>query len=131
MLKRLISDADAFWPEYIAHHRHRANRAMHDFADLVVLTSLVTGTLTGHPWFLAIGTTLGYAIVFASHFGIEKNRPATLGHPVLAGLCNWRMFGLMLLGRLDAEYDRFGISQYGSAPWGLDALRRRLTLALR
>ena len=31
---------------------------------------------------------------------MERNRPLTFGHPVLAGICNWIMFALELTGGL-------------------------------
>ena len=126
-----MDELNAFWPYYLSHHRHRANRAMHDMADLIVIGWFISGVAMGKPLLVITGVGLGYAIVFASHFLIEKNTPATLGHPVLAGISNWRMFALMVAGRLDGEFERHGLVQYGDAPWGLDALRSRLVRATR
>lgn len=129
MWKTTIAELNAFWPLYLSHHRHRANRAMHDMADVLVIGGLIVGVATGRPLLVVAGVGLGYAVVFAGHFLVEKNVPATFGHPVLAGISNWRMFASMISGRLDEEFERYGLEQTGEASWGLDALRSRLVRA--
>jgi hypothetical protein len=131
MVKKIIDELNDFWPCYLSHHRHRANRAAHDIADIIVLGASVYGLASRNPLLVVIGVVAGYAVVFVSHFLIEKNTPATFGHPLLAGLSNWRMFALMLMGRLDGEFERHGLLQYGKAPWGIDALRVRVIHAMR
>ena len=124
--ERLWTKLNDFWPEYLSHHRHATNRAFHDLADLIVIGFTVVGIATGSIAILGAGIATGYAMVFSSHWLVEKNRPATLGHPILAGISNWRMFALMASGRLDAEFEKYGIQTMGSAPWGVDAVLRRI-----
>ena len=126
-----MDELNAFWPHYLSHHRHRANRAMHDIADVLVIAWFACGLATGRPLLVAVGAGLGYAIVFASHFLIEQNTPLTFEHPVLAGASNWRMFALMVGGRLDREFERHRLVQYGDAPWGPAAIRSRLLRATK
>lgn len=52
---------------------------------------------------------LGYGMAWYSHFFVEGNRPATFGHPVWSFLCDYRMFALILTGRIDAELARLRI----------------------
>lgn len=68
-------EVNAFWPYYLSHHRHRANRAMHDIADILVIGWFACGLReeSRPPLHAVVGVGLGYAIVFASHFLIEHN----------------------------------------------------------
>uniref|UniRef100_M8C0N8 Uncharacterized protein n=1 Tax=Aegilops tauschii TaxID=37682 RepID=M8C0N8_AEGTA len=46
---------------------------------------------------------------FAGTLASPGNRPATFGHPVWSLLCDYRMFALILTGRIDAELARLRI----------------------
>ena len=48
----------------------------------------------------------GYGFAWYSHFFIEKNRPATFNYPLWSLLGDFKMFGLMCRGRMDAEVKR-------------------------
>lgn len=39
----------------------------------------------------------------------QHSKPATFGHPVWSFLCDYRMFALILTGRIDAELARLRI----------------------
>ena len=119
MVRSLKHDLDEYWPRYLAHHLHRKNRALHDIGDVAVLASC----LTFNPVVVVLGVTVGYGFAFAGHFLIEGRKPATLEHPVLAGLSNWRMFALGCTGDLDGEFARFGLAPEGEASFGVEAIR--------
>ncbi|MFK8001920.1 MAG: Mpo1-like protein [Polyangiales bacterium] len=119
MLSRLQHDLRAYWPRYLAHHTHRKNRALHDLGDLAVLT----GALTFNPVLAAAGVGAGYSFAFAGHFLIEGRKPATLEHPVLAGLSNWRMFALGCTGGLEEELARYELESEGEANFGMEHWR--------
>lgn len=101
----------AFWPMYLKAHRHRGNRRLHALGTL--------GYLAGLGWIAAHGAWLwvpllpvwAYGCAWTGHFGLEGNRPATFGHPLLSLWSDHRMVALMLIGRLDAEFERLGIPQ--------------------
>lgn len=122
VLARLRSDLDAYWPTYLTHHLDRRNRALHDLGDICVLASV----LTFNPALIGVGVVAGYSCAFAGHYLIEGRRPATLDHPVLAGLSNWRMFALGLRGELETELERHGLASMGETRLGVEALRERL-----
>jgi len=119
MFRSLKRDLDAYWPRYLSHHVHRKNRALHDVGDVAVLASC----LTLNPLIIVCGVTVGYGFAFAGHFLIEGRKPATLEHPVLAGLSNWRMFALGCTGELETELARFGLASEGEASFGVEAVR--------
>ncbi|MFT5357558.1 MAG: hypothetical protein ACI9KE_004795 [Polyangiales bacterium] len=122
MFSRLRSDLRAYWPRYLAHHTHRRNRALHDLGDLSVLA----GVLTFNPLLITAGVGVGYSFAFAGHFLIEGRKPATLEHPVLAGLSNWRMFALGCTGRLEEELTRYGLESEGEANFGMEHWREHV-----
>ncbi|MCA9609196.1 MAG: DUF962 domain-containing protein [Myxococcales bacterium] len=127
MLRTLARELDDYWPRYLSHHTHRKNRALHDLGDLAVLGSC----LTLNPAVIAGGVLVGYGFAFAGHFFVEGRKPATLEHPVLAGLSNWRMFALGCLGELEAELARHGLESEGEVGFGVEVWRERLVRAVR
>lgn len=122
MLCGLRNDLRDYWPHYLAHHTHRKNRALHDLGDLSVLA----GLLTFNPVLVIAGVGVGYSFAFAGHYLIEGRKPATLEHPVLAGLSNWKMFALGCTGRLEEELRSFGLESEGDASFGMEHWRERV-----
>jgi hypothetical protein len=61
------------------------------------------------PLFLLPAPFVGYGFAWFGHFFVEKNRPATLRHPVWSLMGDFHMFYLMCLGRMDREVRRMGV----------------------
>lgn len=74
---RLETTRPAFWPMLVM---------------LVVCTA-------ASPAFLG-GVVGAYAFAWTGHFLVEKNRPATFKYPVWSFLCDFRMWGQLVTGRL-------------------------------
>lgn len=92
-----------FWPFYVAEHSRRGTRRLHFIGTTLGLLCLI-GFLVTWDWRLLLAAlVLGYAFAWASHFFIERNRPATFKYPLWSFMGDWKMWGLMLLGRMDAE----------------------------
>jgi hypothetical protein len=93
-----------FWPHYVNAHRQPATRILHFVGTSLAILCLVAGLIS--PWWMLVAPVIGYGFAWAAHGWIEKNSPATFGHPVWSLLSDFRMFGLMCMGRMTEEVDR-------------------------
>ncbi|HEX8708287.1 MAG TPA: DUF962 domain-containing protein [Pyrinomonadaceae bacterium] len=97
---------EKFWPHYVAEHSRPATRALH-FAGTTAALGCAAALIAKGKWkWLPLAFVPGYAAAWASHFLVEKNRPATFEHPLWSLRADYRMFGLMLAGKMDAEISR-------------------------
>lgn len=96
-----------FWPYYAKEHSHPACRALHFVGStlVLVLLGLVISSVVS-PWWLFALPFIGYGFAWVGHFGIEKNRPATFKYPLWSFIGDWKMWFLMLTGRMGAEMQR-------------------------
>ena len=106
MAPRLAS-FEEFWPYYVSEHWNPTTRALHFVGTALVLASLVLAAFVS-AWWLAAAPLFGYAFAWAAHFFVEKNRPATFTYPLWSLRGDFRMFRLMLLGRMGPELERAG-----------------------
>jgi hypothetical protein len=104
MPARLSSYAD-FWPFYVSQHLHPANRALHFLGTTLVFACLCAGALVS-PWALLATPAAGYGFAWIGHFFVEKNKPATFRYPLWSLRGDFRMYRLMLLGRMRPELER-------------------------
>lgn len=96
---------EEFWPFYVSQHLHPTNQRLHFVGTTLVLASLVAGVAVS-PRLLALAPLAGYGFAWLGHFAFEKNRPATFKHPLWSLRGDFRMYRLMLLGRMGGELDR-------------------------
>ncbi len=92
---------DDFFLFYLRQHSRRANRLLHACGTILGLLVAIAAFLLHHPWLALLWIPLGYGFAWAGHFLLERNRPATWGHPWWSLLSDFRMIGLMLSGGLD------------------------------
>jgi hypothetical protein len=100
-----LSSFEAFWPFYVAQHSHTVNRRLHFTGTAFVILALAASVLVSWGFLLA-APIAGYGFAWVGHFAVEKNRPATFTYPLWSLRGDFRMFRLMLLGRMEPEVER-------------------------
>jgi hypothetical protein len=100
-----LSSFEAFWPFYVAQHSRPSTRALHFAGTTMVLGSLAAAALVS-PWIAATAPLVGYGPAWIGHFFCEKNRPATFTYPWWSLRGDFRMYRLMLTGRMGPEVER-------------------------
>ena len=101
-----IKTFEDFWPYYVQEHRAAGCRLLHFIGSALGLVCLVSTFVTGNLWFIPLGLALGYGFAWVGHFFVERNKPATFQYPLWSFRADWRMWRLMLLGRMREEVER-------------------------
>ena len=94
-----------FWPFYVREHSAPACRALHFIGSSLALALLAAGIFYS-PWLLAAVPFVGCGFAWIGHFFIEKNKPASFSYPLWSFLADWKMWSMILTGRMGAEVDR-------------------------
>ena len=95
-----FANYNEFFAFYVKQHSDPRNRLMHACGTTLGIAVVVFALATGHPWFALLWIPVAYGFAWTGHFLIEKNKPATFGHPFWSFISDFRMLGLMLVGRL-------------------------------
>jgi len=98
---------EEFWAFYVNQHSKPSTRRWHFVGTLTGIFFLLCSVVFSW-WFLFFVPFFGYGLAWYSHFFVEGNVPATFGHPFWSLLCDFKMFGLMLTGKMDKEIKRLG-----------------------
>ena len=104
-----IKTMTQFWPYYLGEHALPATRTWHFVGTTISIGWAVAGLVTLTPLLLIPAVISGYAFAWVSHFFVEKNKPATFTYPRWSFVCDFRMWALMLTGRLGAELKKYNI----------------------
>jgi hypothetical protein len=97
---------EEFWPFYVREHGEPLTRALHA-AGTVASASLLVGLLATGRWrWLPVVLAAGYGPAWVAHFFVEHNRPATFKHPLWSLMGDYKMFALMVAGRMGEEVER-------------------------
>lgn len=95
-----------FWPFYVAEHSRRGTRRLHFIGTTLALVCLM-GFVATLDWRLLVAALLmGYAFAWVSHLFIEHNKPATFKYPLWSFIADWKMWSLMLAGKMDTEVQK-------------------------
>lgn len=97
---------EEFWPYYVSQHAKPLTRWFHFVGTGMALGCLATFAATRKLRFIPMGLVMGYGPAWVSHFFIENNRPATFTYPLWSLQADFKMFEMMLTGRMDAEVER-------------------------
>lgn len=102
----MIKTYAEFWDFYVAEHSKPLTRLLHFAGTMLGIALLVYFVATGRWYYFPFFFVVGYAFAWSAHFFVEKNRPATFKYPFWSFISDFKMFGLMLLGRMSAEAAR-------------------------
>ena len=100
---------EEFWPYYLREHSKAATRWLHFAGTTLSVCLLLAAAAQGRPWLVPAAVVCGYAFAWVSHFFIERNKPATFKYPLWSLGADFRMWALMLSGRLSPELTRAGV----------------------
>ncbi len=100
---REFSSYEEFFDFYLQQHRNPANRTLHATGTVLGLSVVAGALFARKPWYALLFFPVGYGCAWAGHFLVEKNKPATFGHPLWSFVSDFRMLGLMLRGELDSR----------------------------
>jgi hypothetical protein len=100
-----------FWLHYLRAHSRPGTRRLHYLGTALGTLALATA-IAKRDWRLVpVALAAGYAPAWIGHFGVERNRPATFGHPLWSFVSDYRMAALALGERLGPEMAKAGIEQ--------------------
>lgn len=108
MTEPTFGSYEEFFEFYLRQHSNPVNRVLHVTGTALGTAVVIGAFVVGHPWYALLFFPIGYGFAWTGHFLVEKNKPATFGHPWWSFISDFRMIGLMLTGRL--------ATRKGSAP---------------
>jgi hypothetical protein len=103
-----------FWPFYLREHSRAITRWMHFVGTSVGLGIAAAAIVQGRPSLILAALVSSYGMAWISHFGIEKNRPATFKYPLWSFISDFRMLGLMSAGQLGPHLERAEAGRTGA-----------------
>jgi hypothetical protein len=108
---RPTSSSTSFWHFYLREHARPLTRALHVAGTVGALTIATLANIRGWGW-AGAGAALacGYGPAWASHFLVEKNRPASFRRPLASFAADMRMAALTLAGRLGPHLEAAGVT---------------------
>ena len=104
-MDRRLKSYEEFWPFYVSQHLAPTNQKLHFVGTSLVLLCLTLGIVQSPTW-LALAPVAGYGFAWLGHLAFERNRPATFTYPLWSLRGDFRMYRLLLLGRLEPEIAR-------------------------
>lgn len=89
-----------FYAWYLTQHANRTSRRLHVVGTGCVIALVVAAAVSLNPWWLLLAPVVGYGFAWIGHYGFEKNRPATFGHPLWSLGSDFVMFWQVVTGRM-------------------------------
>ena len=89
-----------FYDYYLTQHANPVSRTLHFIGSTLVLLALGWVLAMQAWWGLVLLPVIGYGFAWAGHFGFEKNKPATFGHPFWSLASDYVMWWQMLTGKI-------------------------------
>lgn len=101
-----LNSFEEFWPFYVREHANPTNRKLHFIGSTLGLICLALAFLVASLWLLPTGLALGYGFAWTGHFFVERNKPASFKYPLWSFRADWKMWFLILTGRMGVEVRR-------------------------
>lgn len=115
---RTFSSFEEFFPYYVGEHSRAGTRWAHFAGTHLGAAVGLTGIARRRWGMLAAAPVIAYGVAWISHFTVERNKPATFGHPLWALRGDLRMIATMWRGD-DASLERIAAEVRADA--GLDS----------
>ncbi len=106
MAERKFSSYNEFFLHYLTQHSDARNRALHATGTVAGLLFVATMLLIRRPWYALAWPLIGYGFAWAGHLLLERNTPATFGHPLWSFISDFRMLWLMFTGQLESRLEQ-------------------------
>ena len=106
MSEKRFTSFEEFWPYYVAEHSQPATRALHAAGTAASIACAIALISEGKWKLLPLALAPGYGAAWLAHFLIERNKPATFDYPLWSFIGDYKMIGMMLAGKMDAEVER-------------------------
>lgn len=119
---RKFTDFEDFFPYYVSQHSKPATRKFHFAGTHLGVAAAVLGLVRRRPELIAAAPVISYGLAWFSHFVLEKNKPATFGHPVWSLRGDVRMLARMWQGH-DAELSEIAAESLAEQQPGLRVTR--------
>lgn len=92
-----------FWVFYLGEHNNPINRGMHFVGTALTFVFYFLAIYKQNALYLIGAPLIGYGFAWLGHLIFEKNRPATFRYPLYSLVADYKMFFLMLTGRLQSN----------------------------
>lgn len=99
-----------FWVHYLRQHRDPRSRTLHYLGSTLALLAFFGFILTFDWRCLVAAPVVGYSFAWYGHLALERNKPATFGHPFWSLASDYRMLFLWATGRLGPHLVRAGVA---------------------
>ncbi len=110
MSEQRIQTFAEFWPFYVREHSRPACRALHFIGSTLALAVLAAGVFW-NPWALVAAPIVGYGFAWVGHFFIEHNKPASFKYPLWSFAADWKMWAMILSGRMGTEVQKAAVAK--------------------
>lgn len=101
MSDQQFANYQEFFAFYLQQHSNMGNRWLHAVGTLSGLAIFMWAFATHHYVWALLWIPVAYGCAWTGHFLLEKNKPATFGHPWWSFISDFRMLRLMLTGKLE------------------------------
>jgi hypothetical protein len=109
-MRRRFGSYEEFFPFYVGQHSRPATRWCHFAGTHLGAMAASAALVARRPLGVLAFPVIAYGLAWYSHFAIEKNRPATFGHPLWSLRGDFQMLAMMWQGR-DDELTRMARDQ--------------------